>query len=65
MKISKISMHTFLPQSEYKHIKKSPKFKQIINSFRKTVMDSNMNEEFQSAFYMKLFASLKRISYRK
>ena len=42
MKISKISMFIFLLQSECKQTFKSPKFRQTINSFRKTVMDSIM-----------------------
>lgn len=48
MKIVKISIYTFLPKSEYKQIKKIPKFIKIRNSFRKTVID--MNEELQSVF---------------
>ena len=40
----------FLLQSEYKQTFKSPKFRQTINSFRKTVMDSIMNKEFPSVF---------------
>ena len=42
MKISKISMFIFLLQSECKQTFKSPNFRQTINSFRKTVMDSIM-----------------------
>ena len=55
----------FLLQNKYKQTFKNPKFRQTINSFRKTVMDSIMNKEFPSVFQMKLFASLKRIFYRK
>ena len=50
----------FLLQSEYKQTFKSPKFRQTINSFRKTVMDSIMNKEFPSVFLDEAFCFSKK-----
>lgn len=45
MRISKISIYTFLTKNEYKDL--SSKFREIRNPFKKTVI-SNMNKEYQS-----------------
>lgn len=61
MRISKISIYTFLTKNEYKDL--SSKFREIRNPFKKTVI-SNMNKEYQSVLDEAICFSEKNILHK-